>query len=409
MGINNNTNSSEGQGQTTTTTTFGGTTTTAVGSSSPSPLHHNLSSSNMFVSSIGSTPTPTPTPQLQHQTATSTTTTTNTTNLPSGLALSSSSSPSSVAGGFLLPALKCVGKVGRSVIDFLKYNDNNNNDNDSNDSTQRRFVSFTRFTVKILLTAVSVIVWYPSLTSHMVGALQYLWDHQWYVLSMTTSVAILFASLVFTTSYEWMWRWQDSVCGNGSSGGGGGGGGYLNGRSDVDGGGGSSHVEYTFAGTIDDDQETRPDQNRNQNQHREEIIESARRRSRLVVTVDDHEGDNDDDLPVTEWVWKLVRKWTPGFGGWFIYCICMTELSFKLWMEYDVAHEAHGWYGDLELRLVNVVMSMFFLFGAASFQWWYFPTNRHYFTLVGRSSTNGTMMISDTEDSDRASAMQSLL
>eukprot|EP00529_Nitzschia_sp_RCC80_P030508 CAMPEP_0113510820 /NCGR_PEP_ID=MMETSP0014_2-20120614/38350_1 /TAXON_ID=2857 /ORGANISM="Nitzschia sp." /LENGTH=292 /DNA_ID=CAMNT_0000406817 /DNA_START=768 /DNA_END=1644 /DNA_ORIENTATION=+ /assembly_acc=CAM_ASM_000159 len=291
----------------------------------------------------------------------------------------------------------------------MRYDDDNNNDDDhnnANNSTKRRFVSFIRTSIKILLTIISLIVWYPSLTSHMVGALQYLWDHQWYILSLTTSIAILFASLVFTASYEWMWRWQDSVSGSSSGSGSGSG---SNGSNDIN--NGSNHVEYSFAGTTDDDQETHP------NQNQEAAIATARGRSRLVVTVDDHEED-DDDLPVTEWIWKLVKKWTPGFFGWFIYSLLMTELSFKLWMEYDVAHESH--HGDLELRLVNVVMSLFFLFGAASFQWFYFPTNRHYFTLLGRgegqgqqqrqmSSTNGGTRIINTEDDDTASAMQYLL
>jgi hypothetical protein len=131
---------------------------------------------------------------------------------------------------------------------------------------------------------------------------------------------------------------------------------------------------------------------------------TARNRSRFVVTVHDDDG-NDDELPFMEWIWKIVKKWALGLACWFLYSVLMTKLSFRLWMEYDLAHDRHGY---LELRLVNMVMSMFFLLGTGSFHWYYFPTNRHVFTLLTTEQTAAGTAGAE-EDHDAAFAIQTLL
>jgi hypothetical protein len=274
-----------------------------------------------------------------------------------------------------------------SVWMFLGYDNHHHNDDNNTNSNNYYCRYIAHMTVKIVLTFVSLCVWYPLIMGHTVGVLLYLLDHDWYILACTTSLAILIVSLAFTASYEWMWRWQDSCCNVATTT-------AASGTSSASGGdnyNGNSHGVYTAAATSENEHWIAP----------YEVAEMSTRRSWFVVAVDNDE-DNDDDLPFMEWVKKIVKKWVLALLCWFIYSVLMTRLTFRLWMEYDVAHDRHGYY---ELRLVNTLMSLFFLVGAGFFHSWFFPTNRH-IVMLTRETVHGVV---GTETETSAASMQVLI
>lgn len=353
---------------------------------SQSSLHHNLNgvddvlhtslhsrpSSSIFVSSSLS--------EQQHQHHLSVD---DTTSVP----LVASTRTATFRKDIALSFLKCIWKMVLSVWMFLGYDNHHHNDDNNTNSNNYYCRYIAHMTVKIVLTFVSLCVWYPLIMGHTVGVLLYLLDHDWYILACTTSLAILIVSLAFTASYEWMWRWQDSCCNVATTT-------AASGTSSASGGdnyNGNSHGVYTAAATSESEHGIAP----------YEVAEMSTRRSWFVVTVDNDE-DNDDDLPFMECVKKIVKTWVLALLCWFIYSVLMTRLTFRLWMEYDVAHDRHGYY---ELRLVNTLMSLFFLVGAGFFHWWFFPTNRH-IVMLTRETVSGVV---GTETETSAAAMQVLI
>jgi hypothetical protein len=69
--------------------------------------------------------------------------------------------------------------------------------------------SLSSTVLRLLFTISSYILMFTHVSGSMLWSMAYLLDHRWYVLAVTSSVALLAVSSVLLTSYEWMWRWQE--------------------------------------------------------------------------------------------------------------------------------------------------------------------------------------------------------
>jgi hypothetical protein len=130
-------------------------------------------------------------------------------------------------------------------------NDHYTNDNDDDEFTasrnRSRFRSLLRYTrailalffavvldltsannksilskiVRIVVTAFTYLTIYTNATGLLFLAMEYLMNHAWYLLAVTSAVIVLFLSGLLLAFYEWMWQWQGRVmsylCGGNSS------------------------------------------------------------------------------------------------------------------------------------------------------------------------------------------------
>jgi hypothetical protein len=198
---------------------------------------------------------------------------------------------------------------------------------------------------RVGISLTSYTLMYTRISGTILWTMVYLLDHHWYLLAVTSSVALLVLSALMLTSYEFFWRWQQ-------------------------------HLTLILTPNITNASSS-----------------SFSRNSNRVVTVED------DDESVQAWA-KFLGYKLGILGAWFVYCVINIQLDLWIWSKYLVAHPDH----NLELFFVNCLEAAPILIGAAyTLQYLYPPfytTTRHY-ALISPSS--------DDEEDSSSQLQQGLL
>lgn len=133
---------------------------------------------------------------------------------------------------------------------------------------------------KVLLTVVTYVFVFTRVSDGIISMIAFLTYHQWFLLTVTCSLALLAISALFLALYEFLWRWQQQDC-----------------------------IRMVMA--------------------------TQQQRGARNVTVED-----DDNM--WQSYLKQAGKILLILALWVIFCVANTKLEFWIWQHYLVAHPDHN-------------------------------------------------------------------
>ena len=224
--------------------------------------------------------------------------------------------------------------------------DNNDGDEFTASRNRSRFRSFLRYTravlalffavvldltsannksilskiVRIVVTTFTYVTIYTNATGLLFLAMDYLMNHGWYLLTVTSAVMVLFLSGLLLVFYEWMWQWQGRVIS------------YLC----DDGSNSNSYTGYN--------------------------------RLRSVTVLDD--DDMEDDLTLRGWIKQIVRVLVTCLI-WSLSCVGIMKVDFWITDRYVKARpQAY----EIEYYLLDGFENAAILLGAALLLYYAYPS-----------------------------------